>query len=117
METLILSYDEMASLRSFLIATVFEFFDAIEMETIGRYEANAILDMAKKVYSRIEFGKKEYVNPFSREELDIIGNCILHGDMGLGLYKPYKRFIDYESCVFEETMARIDRYIRSNDLE
>jgi len=115
MEALILSYDEMASLRSFLIATVFEFFDAIEMETIGYFDANDILDMAKKIHSRIEFGKNEYVDPFNRDELDIIHNCILHGEMGLGLYQTYKIFIDYKSCVFDEAMKRIYSYIKSNE--
>lgn len=116
MEALILSYDEMASLRSFLIATVFEFSDAIEMETIGYFDANDILDMDKKIYSRIEFGKNEYIDPFNRDELDIIHNCILHGQMGLGLYRPYKIFIDYKSCVFNETMKRVYSYIKSNNL-
>ncbi len=116
MEALILSYDEMASLRSFLIATVFEFFDAIEMETIGYFDANDILDMAKKIHSRIEFGKNEYVDPFNRDELDIIHNCILHGEMGLGLYQTYKIFIDYKSCVFDEAMKRIYSYIKSDEL-
>ncbi|MBF0889694.1 MULTISPECIES: hypothetical protein [Gluconobacter] len=114
MEDIILSYDEMASLRSFLIATVFNFFDAIEMETIGYYDPRDILTTASKIYSIIRFDIKEYKNPFSGKDCDIIQNCILHGQYGLGIYSKLKQLIDYETCDFSEVMDKLYLYIKEN---
>lgn len=109
---LTLTYDEMASLRSYLIATVLEFFDSIEMAALGIFQSNEILSMAKKVSSFIRWDKKEYTNIFSDHDYQIIHNCILHGEMALDIYSTYKKHIDYETCDFGITKDKIYNYIQ-----
>ncbi|MBS1027384.1 hypothetical protein [Gluconobacter albidus] len=75
---LTLTCDEMASLRSYLIATVFGFSDSIEMSILGMFGANEILSMANKVYSFMLGNKKEYTNIFSNDDYKIISSCIFH---------------------------------------
>ncbi|WP_169926388.1 hypothetical protein [Gluconobacter albidus] len=103
--------DEMASLRSYLIATVFEFSNSIEISILGMFGANEILLMANKVYSFMMGDKKEYTNIFSNDDYKIISSCIFHGEMALGIYLTYKKYIDYETCDFEITKDKIHNYI------
>ena len=108
---LTLTHDEMASLRSYLIATVFEFSDSIEISILGMFGANEILSMANKVYSLMMGNKKEYTNIFSNEDYKIINSCIFHGEMALGIYSTYKKYIDYDTCDFGITKDKIYNYI------
>ncbi|MBS1073592.1 hypothetical protein JK176_01655 [Gluconobacter sp. Dm-73] len=108
---LTLTYDEMASLRSYLIATVFEFSDCIEIGILGMFQADEILSMANKVYSLIRWDKKEYTNIFSDDDCKIIKSCIFHGEMAIGIYSTYKKYIDYETCDFGITKDKIYNYI------
>jgi len=108
---LTLTHDEMASLRSYLIATVFEFSDSIEISILGMFGANEILSMASKVYSFMMGNKKEYTNIFSDDDYKIINSCIFHGEMALGIYSIYKKHIDYETCDFGITKDKIYNYI------
>lgn len=108
---LTLTYDEMASLRSYLIATVFEFSDSIEMGILGMFQPNDILSTANKVYSFMRWDKKEYTNIFSDNDYKIINSCIFHGEMALGIYSTYKKYIDYDTCDFGITKDKIYNYI------
>lgn len=82
MKDIILSYDEMVSLRSFLIATVFDFFCAIEMETIGDYKVIDILSTATSVDSMIRFDVKDYKNPFRIKIMMLYGTVFFMGNLG-----------------------------------
>ncbi|MFT8809772.1 hypothetical protein [Gluconobacter sp.] len=109
-----LSFDELVSIRNYLIATVMDFSDATEIAILGMFSDDEILMEAINIKSLLLQNKKEYTNIFSKEDYKLIKSCLYHGNLALGIYDKYKAQIDYESCIFSDTADRLLNYINAN---
>ena len=111
MERLILTFDEMASLRSFMLSTILETFDCIEMESMGHIKFHQIIYTSEKIRSILNESVKEYIDAFNKCDYEVIISCIVYGNMGLGIYNKFKSHIDYGNCDFSKTLDKLYRYI------
>ncbi|MBF0860132.1 hypothetical protein HKD24_13070 [Gluconobacter sp. LMG 31484] len=101
------SFDEMASLRSFMIATVLEADSAVEMEAIGYISVEEILLTSNKIHSTIRRDIPNYHNIFNEDDYHRIRSCIFFGQITQGIYDRFKGHIDYGTCDFQLTLNRI----------
>ncbi|MBF0889782.1 hypothetical protein [Gluconobacter cadivus] len=109
-----LSFDELVSIRNYLVATVLDFSDATEISILGMFSDDEILMEVIKIKSFLLQNKKEYNNVFSSGEYKLIKSCLYHGNLALGIYDKYKPQIDYGSCIFSDTAERLLNYINSD---
>jgi len=100
-------FNELVSLRTFLIATIFRFFDMSEMETVTGYESHHVLSLVSKIDKNLD-GRLEKINmDFSYEEISVMANCIMFGYMGIDIYGKNKQDIDYEGYDFAAVAEKI----------